>query len=138
MKLLSKIWRFSVKCGASLFLLSIMFAAAVSLVSITQKGKVYYGDRCCSILNPKAIDFLNQKEIIAYDYELNCNTLYLDLNVQDELSKDQIVALLIKISNYYKELKISNNTQATIKNSSYLILANLANDGSLSLSVTQI
>lgn len=138
MKIFRKTWHFLAKCGAILFLLTLMFVGAISLVSLTQKGKVHYGQRCASSINEKAIDYLNQEEIIAYDYELNCNTLYLDLSVNDKLSEEQIVAVLVRISNYYKEIQFTTNTQVTIKNSSYLILASLTEDGSVSLSVTHI
>ena len=87
MHFLKKSWLTLTKLGFVLFLWTIMFIGAISLFSIAQKGTVYYGDRCQSTLNQKAIDYLNQDEIIAYDYELNCNTLYLDLSVKDDLKK---------------------------------------------------
>lgn len=138
MKFLSKTWQILVKAGLVVFLLTVMFIGAVSLFSLTQKGTVYYGERCNTLLNQKAIDYLNQDEIIAYDYELNCNTLYLDISVKDNLNKDQITSLLVRISTYYVSINHSIDTQVTAKNSTYLILASLINDGSVSLSVSEI
>lgn len=115
-----------------------MFAGAVSIFSLVNRDTIYYGGRCNSSLDEKAINYLNQEEIIAYDYELNCNTLYLDLNVDDSLTKDQIIALLTRISTYYNSINFDADTQVIIKNNNYLILANFINDGSVSLSVSEI
>lgn len=138
MKFLSKAWQTLVKAGLTLFIWTIMFIGAISLFSLTQKGTIYYGNRCTSTLNKKAIDYLNQEEIIAYDYELNCNTLYLDLNVKDNLNKEKIIALLVRISNYYQSINYIVDTQVTIKNNNYLILASLIEDGTVSLSVSEL
>ena len=137
MKYISKTWHFLAKCGLIIFIYFLMFIGSVSLVSITQKGVINYGDRCNSILNNHAINYLDQAEIIAYDYELNCNTLYLDLSVNDDLSETTIKSLLVRISSYYKEINYSVDTQITIKNSKYLILASLVNY-EVSLSVTYL
>ena len=138
MKLFNKGWKFLYKSGAVLFLLAIMFIGSVSLVSLSQKGKVYYGDRCISSLNQKTIEYLNQEEIIAYDYELKCNTLYLDLSSKDDLTKDEMIAILVRISSYYKSIGYTTDTQVTLKNNNYLILASLIEDGSVSLSVSEL
>lgn len=137
MHLLSKTWNFFVKAGFVVLLYVIMFVGAISLFSVVNKDTVYYGNRCTSILDEQAIDYLNQEEIIAYDYELNCNTLYLDLNVNESLNDKQITALLVRISNYYKTINFSTDTQISIKNSKYLILASLVNY-EVSLSVTKL
>lgn len=130
-----KLWRFLVNSGLVLFIYFIMFVGSVSLVSLTQKGVVYYGNRCSSSLDKKAISYLNQEEIIAYDYDFNCNTLYLDLNVIDDLSESKIKALLVRISSYYKSINFDVDTQITIKNSKYIALASLVNyEVSLSIS----
>lgn len=115
-----------------------MFTGAVSIFSLANRNTIYYGNRCNSFLNEKAISYLNQEEIIAYDYELNCNTLYLDLSVNDDLTKEKIFALLTRISIYYNSINLNLNTQVTAKNNKYLILASLINDGSVSLSVSEI
>ena len=57
-----------------------------------------------SVINEKALAFLNQEEIISYDYELNCNTLYLDLNLEESVSINNAKALLVRISSYYKSI----------------------------------
>lgn len=137
MKYINAIWRFLYKCGLVVFIYLIMFIGSISLVSLTQKGVIYYGDRCNSLLDNKAIDYLKQEEIIAYDYVLQCNTLYLDLNVNDELTDKQITALLVRISSYYKEIDFNVDTQITTKNSKYLILASLINH-EVSLTVSQL
>lgn len=138
MKFVSKTWNILVKSGLILFIWLVMFIGAISLFSLSQKGKVHYGNRCVSSLNESAIDYLNQEEIIAYDYEFNCNTLYLDLNVLDNLNKEQITALLVKIATYYKDINFNTNTQVTIKNANYLILASIIEGGTVSLSVSQL
>ena len=137
LKTLKSIWKFSSKCGLVLFTYTLMFIAAISLFSLVNKGTVYYGNRCNSTINQRAIEYLNQEEIIAYDYELNCNTLYLDLNVNDDLNEKQIKTVIIRISNYYKEINFSVDTQIIIKNSKYLILASLVNH-EISLSVSTL
>lgn len=135
MKFINKTWRILVNCGLVLFIYFIMFIGSVSLVSLTQKGVVYYGSRCSSSLDKKALSYLNQEEIIAYDYEFECNTLYLDLNVIDDLNDNQIKALLVRISTYYKSINFGTDTQITIKNSKYIALASLVNyEVSLSIS----
>ena len=131
------IWNFSVKAGLSLFLFTLMFFGAVSLVSITQKGKIYYGNRCDSSLNENAISYLNQDEVISYDYELNCNTLYLDLVLDESVAKDRAKALLIRISSYYKSINYNVDTQVTLKGNDYLILASIVNN-EVSMSVTTL
>ena len=138
MNALQKTWKTLVKMGAVLFVWSILFIGAISIFSLVNKNTIYYGNRCHSSLDNSAIDYLNQEEIIAFDYELNCNTLYLDLSVNDSLTKNQIIALLTRISNYYNSIDFNTNTQITAKNTSYLILASLANDGGVSLSVSEL
>ena len=119
-------------------ILTLMLVGAISLFSLANKNTIYYGNRCHSTLNENSINYLNSDEIIAYDYELNCNTLYLDLNVKDELTKDQIIAVLINISQYYKTINHNIDTQVTIKNANYLILASIIKDGTVSLSVSEL
>jgi len=138
LKIIKSTWKTLVKTGLVVFVWAIMFVSAISIFSLVNKDTIYYGNRCNSTINKKAINYLNQEEIIAYDYELNCNTLYLDLNVNDELSKEKIIALLTRISTYYSSIKLNTNTQVTIKNKNYLILASLINDGSVSLSVSEL
>lgn len=138
MKLFFKIWNIFVKLGALFFIWTILLIGAISLFSLTNKGTIYYGNRCNCSLNNNAIKYLNQEEIIAYDYELNCNTLYLDLSVDDKLSKEQIIALLVRISNYYNSIDYNINTQVTIKNTNYLILASIVDNGEVSLSISEL
>lgn len=137
MYILKTLWNFSCKAGFSLFLMSVMFIGAVSLVSLTQKGKVYYGNRCNAALNEKAINYLNQEEVIAYDYELNCNTLYLDLTLDDNITKEKAKALLVRISSYYKSINYNIDTQITLKGTNYMILATLVNQ-EITMSTTQL
>lgn len=132
-----KTWNFFSKMGFSLFLLTIMFFGAVSLVSITQKGKVYYGERCNSTLDKKIISYLNQDEIISYDYELNCNTLYLDLTLESSIKKERAHALLVRISSYYKSIDYNVDTQITLKGNDFLIFATLV-DNEITLTSTNI
>ena len=120
-----KLWKFLYKGGVFLFLLGLMFFGSVSLVSLTQKGKVYYGNRCNSSLDKKTISFLNQEEIISYDYELNCNTLYLDLNVNDHISIENAKTLIIRMSSYYKAINYNVDTQISLKGYDYIILASI-------------
>ncbi len=108
------------------------------MFSLTNRGTVYYGNRCISSIDDKALKYLNQDEIIAYDYELQCNTLYLDLVVDDEITKDESISLLVRIANYYNSIEYNTKAQVTLKNSSYLILASLIGDGTVSLSVSEI
>lgn len=135
MKIFNYIWRFFVKGGQALFLLFLMFIAAISLVGITQKGRINYGSRCHCQLNENILSYLNQKEIIAYDYELNCNTLYLELVLDNTTKKETAKALLVRLSSYYKELNYNVDTQITLKNDIYLILASLVN-GEITMSTT--
>ena len=135
MIILKKLWNFSSKVGFSLFIITVMFIGAVSLVSITQRGKVYYGNRCNTQLNQQAISYLNQEEVISYDYELKCNTLYLDLTLEDSITKENAKALLVRISSYYNSINYSTNTQVTLKGYNYMIMACLVeNDVTLSIS----
>lgn len=138
MHVFNKIWHFLVNCGLALFSLTIMLVGAISLFSLTNRGTVYYGNRCISSIDDKALKYLNQDEIIAYDYELQCNTLYLDLVVDDEITKDESISLLVRIANYYNSIEYNTKAQVTLKNSSYLILASLIGDGTVSLSVSEI
>lgn len=125
------------KSGAVLLILTIMFVGAISLFSLSQKGKIYYGNRCYLSLDTRAIDYLNQEEIIAYDYDFACNTLYLDLNVDEKISKDSSKALLVRISTYYKSIDFNINTQISLKGNNYLILASLVNE-EVSLSISDL
>lgn len=138
LKTLKKTWNLLVKAGLVTFIWAVMFISAVAIFSLVNKNTIYYGNRCSSSINEKAIDYLNQDEIIAYDYELDCNTLYLDINVEDDINKEKIIALLTRISTYYSSINMNINTQATVKNNRYLILASLINDGSVSLSVSEL
>ena len=137
MKFLNKVWRFCVKTGCCLFLLLIMFIGAVSLVAITQKGKINYGNRCNCSLNENVISYLNQKEIIAYDYDLQCNTLYLDLVLEENATKETAKSILIRLSSYYKTIEYNVDTQITLKGNNYLILASLVNQ-EITLTTTNI
>ena len=137
LKTIKYIWDLSVKAGLVCFTLATLVVSAISLFSIAQKGSVYYGNRCIAVIDSKAINYLNQEEIIAYDYDLKCNTLYLDLNIKDELNPSQIIALLTRISVYYESINVSFKTHVTVKNATSLILANLQN-GSVSLSISYI
>lgn len=137
MKIAKKIWRFCIKGGLSLFLLCIMFSLSVTLVSIAQKGKTNYGRRCYAIQNNDLINFLNQEEIIAYDYELQCNTLYLDLSLNNDITIENAKALLVRISSYYTTINYNVDTQITLKGNNYLILASLV-DKEITMSITHI
>lgn len=128
MKTLQKIWFFLSKAGFSLFLLTIMFVGAISLVSITQKGKIYYGNRCLGNINEKALKYLNQDEIISYDYELKCNTLYLDLVLQDDIKEESVKGLLVRISSYFTSINYKIDTHITLKGFDYMILATIVNE----------
>lgn len=132
-----KIWKISVKLGLSLFLFSFMLITSISLVSFTQKGKVNYGSRCHSIINTKTISFLNQEEIISYDYDLKCNTLYLDLTLKDNTRIDTAKALLIRISSYYNSINYTTDTQITLKGNNYIILASLVKSD-ITINITNI
>ena len=127
MKILKKLWSFSVKAGLSLFIFTTMFITSVILVSITQKGKINYGNRCISSFDEQIISYLNQKEIISYDYEFKCNTLYLDLTLDEDITKEGAKVLLISLSSYYDEINYNVDTQITVKGDTYLILATLVN-----------
>lgn len=127
MKLFHKIWQFCVKTGCCLFIFFIMFVSAVSLVAITQKGKINYGNRCKCSLNENVISYLNQKEIISYDYDLKCNTLYLDLFLEENTTKETAKSILVRLSSYYKTIEYNVDTQITLKGANYLILASLVN-----------
>jgi hypothetical protein len=133
-----KSWKFMVKSGLVFFVWTVIFIGAISLFSLVQKGTIYYGNRCSAILDYKAIDYLNQEEIIAFDYELSCNTLYLDLSVKENMNEEQIISLLVRISTYYSSINLTNDTQVTAKNNQYLILASLIDDGSVSLSISEL
>lgn len=125
------------KSGAVLIILTIMLLGAISIFSISQKGKIYYGSRCVLSLDNKAIDYLNQDEIIAYDYDFKCNTLYLDLNVDENITKEKSKALLVRISSYYKSINFNSNTQVSLKGNDYLILASLMN-GEVSMTTSTL
>lgn len=132
---IKKLWKFLYKGGISFFLLGLMFFSSVSLVSLTQKGKVYYGNRCHSSLDKKTISFLKQEEIISYDYELNCNTLYLDLNVNESTTIENAKALIIRISSYNESINYNIDTQISLKGLDYIILASIVqNEVTMSVS----
>ena len=132
---IKKLWKFLYKGGISLSLFILMFFGAVSLVSLTQKGKVYYGNRCNSSLDKKTISFLKQEEIVSYDYELNCNTLYLELNVDDHITIENAKALIIRISTHYKSINFNVATQISLKGKDYIIFASLVeNETTMSIS----
>lgn len=137
MIILKKTWSFCAKAGLSLFILLVMFIGAISLFSISQKGKIYYGNRCISSINKDAIKYLNQNEIISYDYELNCNTLYLDLTLDDSISAENAKALLVRISSYYESINYDTNTQITLKGNNYLIFASLV-DKEITMSISNL
>lgn len=137
LKILSKIWNFSVKAGLSLFVLSIMFLSSIVLVSITQKGKIYYGDRCYAFIEEKVISYLNQDEVISYDYDFACNTLYLDLTLNENITKEGAKTLLVRLSSYYDEIEYNVDTQITLKGNDYLILATLI-DKEITMSITTL
>ena len=137
MYILKKLWPFSVKIGTSTFLLCIMFIGAISIFSLTQKGKVYYGKRCNSTMNIDSIDYLNQNEVIAYDYELKCNTLYIDLTLIDTITKENAKALLLRISSYYKNINYTTDTQITLKGKDYLIFASFV-DSEITMNITPL
>ncbi len=48
---------------------------------------------------------LNYPEIKKYDYYFECSTLYIQLEVDAALSKEQILSLLLSIGNDLKEYK---------------------------------
>ena len=137
MKFFKHLWSFSVKAGLSFFVLTIMIIGSISLVSITQKGTVYYGNRCVSNLDNSIIEYLNQKEVISFDYELKCNTLYLELILDDSITQETAKALLIRISAYYESINYNVNTQISVKGNNFLILASLVNK-EITMNVTNI
>lgn len=137
LKFLKKTWKIFTSVGLIILIYTTLFVGAISLFSLANKNTIYYGNRCVSSINEKAIEYLNQPEIIAYDYSLQCNTLYLDLNVEESLNESSIKAILVRISNYYESINFSTNTHISIKNSKYLILASLINY-EISLSVTHL
>lgn len=136
MKIINKAWTCLYKSGLFLFTWFILFISAVLLVSISQKNTIHYGERCNTSLKEDAINYIIKEDIIAYDYTYHCNTLYLDLSVNDSMTIPQITAMLIRISTHYKNSDILNQTHATVKNSHYLVLASLLSDGSVSFTTT--
>ena len=46
---------------------------------------------------------LNYKEIIKYEYKFDCSTMYFDLFVDEKLSKDEILSLLLSIGKQLKD-----------------------------------
>ena len=125
MKILRKIWHFLYKGGLCIFIFTIMFASAISLVSLTQKNKIFYGNRCNTIEDERIVDFLNQEEVISYDYEFNCNTSYIELILLDEITVENCKALLVRISSNLDAINYNINTQVTLKGNDYLIFASI-------------
>lgn len=137
MNFLNKMWSFFKNGGLSLFFLTLLFVLSVVLVSITQKGTVYYGNRCVVNMPEDIISNLKQDEAISYDYEVRCNTLFIDLTLKEEVLKDGAKALLVRISSYYLDNNYNIDTHVTLKGSDYLIFATLINN-EITMNITDI
>lgn len=137
MKTALKTWSFLKNGGLSLFFLTLLFIFSVILVSITQKGTVYYGNRCITTLNDDIISHLKQYDVISYDYELNCNTLFIDLTLEESASKDTAKTLLIRLSSYYIDKNFNIDTHITLKGINYIIFATLI-DKEITMNITNI
>jgi hypothetical protein len=124
---LKKTYSFCVNLGKSIFILITLFVLSTVLISVKEKGNIYYGNRCSATLDNRAINFLKKENLISYDYELNCNTLFLELITENNCSLENHKALLVRIANYYKEINFDINIQITLKNDNYLVLASIVN-----------
>ena len=76
LNLIKNIWSILVKAGLVVFVWTIMFIGAISIFSLVNKNTIYYGNRCSSVINEKAISYLNQEEIIkALRTAMHCEQL---------------------------------------------------------------
>ena len=137
MKFLKKTLNFFKNGGLSLFFFTLLFILSIILVSITQKGSVYYGNRCVTSINEDIISYIKQDEIISYDYELNCNTLFIDLTVKENTTKEMAKTLLVRLSSYCKDTNYNINTHLTVKGLDYIIFATLI-DNEITMNITNV
>ncbi len=99
MKTIFKFFSTIGKCLVVLLLLDIL---AVSIVSIKMSYENVSNPFCFNKYENEKIQF-NYNEIKKYEYHFQCSTLYVTMEVDEQLSKEEIVSLLLSISQDLKE-----------------------------------
>ena len=102
MVIIIKILKITLTIAKSVTFITMLALLATGIVSL----KFSKEDTSNPFCNSKYIDdevILNYKEIIKYNYKYDCSTMYFDLFVDEKLSKDEILSLLLSIGKQLKD-----------------------------------
>lgn len=136
---MKKTWNILIKSSLSLLTVFVLGAVSLVLVSLLNTETIMYGDRCRATLNETAIDYLQDiKEIDSYDYNLSCNTLYLDMMVSENIDEGEATTILVSVSYFYKSIDYQPNVQVSLKGSNYILLATFTKEGGVSVTSSLI
>lgn len=117
--------------GIILFYGVIAFMSLILVVSLDKKEEPF-GNRCVTEDNYNFNELFKSADVKDINYHLGCNTYYVNVYVNEDLSKDDIKVLLIKYSLIKQELGIETPVEVVI-HSSKPYFARLLDEGKISL-----
>ncbi len=99
---IKKVLRFIGNIGKCLTMIIFLFGVAILCVSIKLSKENVANPFCLNQYENENLQF-NYQEIKNYDYYFQCSTLYIELEVDESLTKEQILSLIVSIGNDLKE-----------------------------------
>lgn len=112
---MKKIFIFITNLSKSIIFALLLFLVSLLIISLKLSNENSRNPFCNNYyINEKVI--LEYDQIIKYEYKFDCSTMYFNLLVDERLSKEEIIGLLVQInsdlSNYecYKHFEITSNS----------------------------
>ena len=99
---IKKVLHFIAMIAKGLSFIILLFAISFLCLSIKLGNENVENPFCLSSLKDEKIT-LNYEEIIDYQYYFSCSTLYFIIDVEKDLSKEDIISLLILIGQDLKD-----------------------------------
>jgi hypothetical protein len=101
----------------------IITIASISLISVSNKGKVDYGGRCYQSFDDSFVETYGYLGIELKDNKLVCNTYYLEY--ESVLNERENILFLNSISKLFYDNSIDCNIHIILKTNQFLILSTI-------------
>jgi hypothetical protein len=106
-----KLFKFLAGIGGVILFYGVIGFISLVLVIYTDNKINMYGNRCVTADAYNFKELFKEDAVTNIDYRLGCNTYYVSVSVNDNVSENQIKALLIK----YSLIKENNNIEIPIE-----------------------
>lgn len=134
MKFFYRLYRFLYKSGYVVLTLSILLLFSMGIVSYKLKGEKSINPYCLLDKNQSLLPIQHEK-IVSYSYSFSCNTLELEIEVMDDVKKDEIITVLLDLKKMFEEQSIFYPTHVIVSSNQlqqYIFATlNLGNEGIL-------